>query len=165
MVRAYGYMWHSNFSRSREINQTKQSKTSINPLIFIVYFNKGFYATTFLKFWEDIIQGQKARLKSPTIASAKCVEFYYFMAGTTVGELLVYLKSASQGEKVVWQLIGDQGYQWQRGAFPVNSTYKNFNVCIYLIICRFSRSFRLCILYLLLTMYFKTIAKNPQIYA
>ena len=165
MVRAYGYMWHSNFSRSREINQTKQSKTSINPLIFIVYFNKGFYATTFLKFWEDIIQGQKARLESPTIASAKCVEFYYFMAGTTVGELLVYLKSASQGEKVVWQLIGDQGYQWQRGAFPVNSTYKNFNVCIYLIICRFSRSFRLCILYLLQTMYFKTIAKNPQIYA
>ena len=140
-----------NFSRSREINQTKQSKTSINPLIFIVYFNKGFYATTFLKFWEDIIQGQKARLKSPTIASAKCVEFYYFMAGTTVGELLVYLKSASQGEKVVWQLIGDQGYQWRKGTFPVNSTYKNFNVCIYLIIYRFSRSFRLCILNLLQT--------------
>ena len=157
-------MWHPNFSHSREINQTKQLKTSINPLIFTVYFNKGFYATTFLKFWEDITQGQLARLQSPTIASANCVEFYYFMAGTTVGELLVYLKSASQGEKVVWQLIGDQGYQWKKGVFPVNSTYKNFNVCIYLIICRFSRSFRLCILNLLQTMDFKTIAKNPQIY-
>ena len=158
-------MWHPNFSRSREINQTKQLKTSINPLIFIVYFNKGFYATTFLKFWEDIIQGQKARLESPTIASANCVEFYYFMAGTTVGELLVYLKSDSQGEKVVWQLIGHQDYKWKKGVFPVNSTYKNFNVCIYLIIYRFSRSFRLCILNLLQTMDFKTIAKNPQIYA
>ena len=153
-----------NFSRSREINQTKQSKSSINPLIFIVYFNKGFYATTFLKFWEDIIQGQKARLQSPTIASAKCVEFYFFMGGTTVGELLVYLKSDSQGEKVVWQLIGDQGYQWRKGTFPVNSTYKNFNVCIYLIIYRFSWSSRLCILNLLQTMDFKTIAKNSQIY-
>lgn len=89
---------------------------------------KGFYATTFLKFWKDIIQGQPARLQSPAIASAKCVEFYYFMGGTTVGELLVYLKSDTQGEKVVWQLIGDQGYQWRRGAFPVNSTYKNFNI-------------------------------------
>ena len=164
MVRAYGFKWHPNFSRSREINQTKQSKTSINPLIFIVYFNKGFYATTFLKFWEDIIQGQKARLQSPTIASAKCVEFYFFMGGTTVGELLVYLKSDSQGEKVVWQLIGDQGYQWRKGTFPVNSTYKNFNVCIYLIIYRFSWSSRLCILNLLQTMDFKTIAKNSQIY-
>ena len=76
------------------------------------------------------MQGQPARLQSPTIPSAKCVEFYYFMRGTTVGELLVYLKSDSQGEKVVWQLIGDQGYHWKKGAFPVNNTYKDFNVSI-----------------------------------
>lgn len=74
------------------------------------------------------MQGHVARLKSPTITSASCVEFYYFMGGSTVGELIVYIKTASGEEKSVWQLIGDQGYEWQRGAISVDSKYQNFNV-------------------------------------
>lgn len=89
---------------------------------------EGFYATTFMKFWENIRQGQKARLQSPIISSAKCVKFYYFMGGTTVGELAVYVKPASGEEKVVWQLIGDQGYKWNKGMFSIDGKYKNFNI-------------------------------------
>ena len=78
------------------------------------------------------MQGQKARLQSPTISSAKCVEFYYFMGGSTVGELAVYVKSASQEEKLVWQLIGDQGYKWKKGMFSIDGKYKNFKVSNYM---------------------------------
>ena len=81
-----------------------------------------------MKVWENIRQGQKARLQSPIISSAKCVKFYYFMGGTTVGELAVYVKPASGEEKVVWQLIGDQGYKWNKGMFSIDGKYKNFNV-------------------------------------
>ena len=85
--------------------------------------------TTLMKSWMDIMQGQVARLQSPTIFSAACLEFYYFMGGTTVGELLVYLKTTEK-EKLVWQLIGDQGYEWKKGVIPIDSKYRNFNVSI-----------------------------------
>ena len=94
-------------------------------------FLLGFYMTTFLKFWEDIMQGQVARLQSPTIPSATCLEFYYFMGGTTVGELLVYLNTTTEKEKLVWQLIGDQGYEWKKGVIPIDKKYRNFSVSIH----------------------------------
>lgn len=90
----------------------------------------GFYVTTFMNYWLDIKQGQVARLQSPTIPSAKCVVFYYFMGGSTVGELIVYVKTATKEEKLVWQLIGDQGFEWKKGVIPVDSKYKNFSVSI-----------------------------------
>ena len=86
--------------------------------------------TTFKKSWVDVMQGQVARLQSPTISSAACLEFYYFMGGTTVGELLVYLKTTEK-EKLVWQLIGDQGYDWKKGVIPIDSKNRNFKVSIH----------------------------------
>ena len=87
----------------------------------------GFYLNIPFKFY-DITQGQKARLLSPFISSgsARCLQFYYYMGGTYVGELIVYTKK--NGEPL-WQLIGDQGPIWKKGVTPLNSTEKKFKVC------------------------------------
>ena len=84
--------------------------------------------TTFMNIWDDIKQGQVARIQSPPISSATCVEFFYFMGGSTVGELIVYLKTTTEKGELVWQLIGDQGFKWKKGVIPIRSNYTNFNV-------------------------------------
>ncbi|XP_068683863.1 deleted in malignant brain tumors 1 protein-like [Montipora foliosa] len=86
----------------------------------------GFFLTTFMKFWEDISQGNIARLQSPIISSATCLEFYYVMSGTRVGDLVVYVKTGN--ESLVWQLFGDQGREWKKAVIPLKSEYKNFNI-------------------------------------
>lgn len=85
----------------------------------------GFYLNIPFKFF-DITQGQKARLLSPVISSgsARCLQFYYYMGGTFVGELIVYTQ-----KNALWQLIGDQGPVWKKGVIPLNIKEKTFQVC------------------------------------
>ena len=87
----------------------------------------GFYLNIPFKFF-DITQGQKARLISPDIlaGSAHCLQFYYYMGGTFVGELIVYTQKSGEP---VWQLIGDQGPVWKEGVIPLNIIGKTFQVC------------------------------------
>lgn len=93
--------------------------SSISLLLFSFI---GFYLNIPFKFF-DITQGQKARLLSPVISSgsAHCLQFYYYMGGTFVGELIVYTQK--NGEPL-WQLIGDQGPVWKKGVIPLNITEK-----------------------------------------
>lgn len=80
-----------------------------------------------MKFTDNIEQGKKARIQSPTVSVATCLVFYYFMAGTSVGELIVYLKDAGK-ESLVWELFGDQGREWKKAVIPIDEKYKGFNV-------------------------------------
>ena len=77
----------------------------------------------------DITQGDKARLLSPLLlsGSARCLQFYYFMGGTFVGELIVYTQKNGQP---IWQLIGDQGRDWKKGVIPLQIKEKTFQVQI-----------------------------------
>lgn len=80
-----------------------------------------------MKFTGIIEQGKKARIQSPIVSAATCLVFYYFMAGTSVGELIVYLKDAGK-ESLVWELFGDQGPAWNKAVIPIDEKYKGFNV-------------------------------------
>lgn len=88
---------------------------------------EGFYLSTVMKFTDIIEQGKKARIQSPTVSAATCLVFYYFMAGTSVGELIVYLKDAGK-ESLVWELFGDQGRTWKKAVIPIDEKYKGFNI-------------------------------------
>ena len=65
--------------------------------------------------------GSKARIISPTIATAKtrCVEFYYYMYGSRVGSLRVIKRLTTGENKTLWTSKGNQGQKWHRGFVKV----------------------------------------------
>uniref|UniRef100_A0A8D0L2N4 MAM and LDL receptor class A domain containing 1 n=1 Tax=Sphenodon punctatus TaxID=8508 RepID=A0A8D0L2N4_SPHPU len=69
------------------------------------------------------LPGQKARVSSPIISrrSKDCkIIFYYHMCGVSIGSLTVYQMSASNQEKVIFNLTGDQGNFWKREMLPLD---------------------------------------------
>ena len=65
--------------------------------------------------------GSKARIISPTIATAKtrCVEFYYYMYGSRVGSLSVIMRLTTGEKETLWTSKGNQGQRWHRGFVKV----------------------------------------------
>ncbi|XP_028515859.1 MAM and LDL-receptor class A domain-containing protein 1 [Exaiptasia diaphana] len=70
---------------------------------------------------------EKARLVSPLITGGKCVEFFYHMKGSTIGQLNVYIENSSGIRSRVWQKVGQQSYDWLKGLVPVNG-YNSYKV-------------------------------------
>ena len=66
--------------------------------------------------------GDAARLLSDWIEPNEevCIQFWYHMYGSDIGNLSIYLKT-NQSEKVVWTLLGNQGDQWRFGQTALNS--------------------------------------------
>ena len=66
--------------------------------------------------------GDAARLLSDWIEPIEevCIQFWYHMYGSDIGNLSIYLKT-NQSEKVVWTLLGNQGDQWRFGQTALNS--------------------------------------------
>ena len=68
--------------------------------------------------------GEIASLESPYIQSngnATCMVFYYHLYGHSIGSLRIKV-----GDKVLWQLSGNQGNSWYKATVPLNfdGTYK-----------------------------------------
>ena len=49
-----------------------------------------------------------------------CIQFWYHMHGSDIGNLSIYLKT-NHSETVVWTLSGNQGDQWKFGQTALNS--------------------------------------------
>ena len=66
--------------------------------------------------------GEKARLLSDWIGANEtvCVQFWYHMHGSDIGDLNIYVKT-NQSEALVWRLSGDQGNHWRFGQTALNS--------------------------------------------
>ena len=66
--------------------------------------------------------GNVARLLSDWIEPNEptCVQFWYHMYGSDIGNLSFYLKT-NQSETLVWRLSGDQGDRWKFGQFSLIS--------------------------------------------
>ena len=66
--------------------------------------------------------GDVARLLSKWMESnqSACVQFWYHMYGSGVGNLSFYLKT-NQSETLVWRLSSDQGDRWKFGQFSLIS--------------------------------------------
>ncbi|KAL9987547.1 hypothetical protein ACROYT_G001872 [Oculina patagonica] len=66
--------------------------------------------------------GDEARLLSDEIGPNEtvCVQFWYHMHGSDIGNLSIYLKT-NQSETPVWRLSGDQGNRWRFGQTTLSS--------------------------------------------
>ncbi|XP_022809604.1 uncharacterized protein LOC111346591 [Stylophora pistillata] len=66
--------------------------------------------------------GDVARLLSDWMEpnESTCVQFWYHMYGSDIGNLTFYLKT-NQSETLVWRLSGDQGDRWKFGQFSLIS--------------------------------------------
>lgn len=58
----------------------------------------------------------------PTPSDGECIMFYYYMEGSGVGELSVFLQTANSNEKnKLWTRQGDQGTHWRHGRVTIFS--------------------------------------------
>ncbi|XP_048583019.1 MAM and LDL-receptor class A domain-containing protein 1 isoform X2 [Nematostella vectensis] len=71
----------------------------------------------------SLVVNSKARLNSPNLpANVTCMQFYYHMRGSTIGQLNVYVKYfGSSDENLVWSLKGQQGSTWKKASFGLDS--------------------------------------------
>lgn len=66
--------------------------------------------------------GERARLLSSWMEPNEtiCLQFWYHMHGSNIGNLSVYLKT-NQSESLVWRLSGENGNRWRFGQTALNS--------------------------------------------
>ena len=69
------------------------------------------------------IPGDTARLKSPWMRGPQCMTFYYHMYGSTMGCVVIYIKSQVTNRlKPVWMRSEDRGDYWIQGHISINET-------------------------------------------
>ena len=69
------------------------------------------------------IAGDTARLVSPWMRGAQCMTFYYHMYGSTMGCIVIYIRSqAANTLKPVCLRSGDRGDQWIQRKISINET-------------------------------------------
>lgn len=59
----------------------------------------------------------------PTASDGECLMFWYYMEGSGVGDLRVYLQSPDNSSQSVllWTRSGDQGKHWRHGRVTISS--------------------------------------------
>lgn len=72
-----------------------------------------------------MLAGHKARLVSSSLRGSRetqCLQFYYHMYGSGIGQLSVYLQTGEENQdKLLWTSRGEQGISWLRAS--VNYQY------------------------------------------
>uniref|UniRef100_A0A671SL43 MAM domain-containing protein n=1 Tax=Sinocyclocheilus anshuiensis TaxID=1608454 RepID=A0A671SL43_9TELE len=67
-----------------------------------------------------ILAGHKARLLSSSLRGSRetqCLQFYYHMYGSGIGQLSVYLQTGQENQdKLLWTSHGEQGISWLRAS-------------------------------------------------
>ena len=63
--------------------------------------------------------GATSRLISPWIQEKNCLQFYYYMYGSTMGEFEVFLQKNGSFEQLIWHLEGQQGPHWFEALVPL----------------------------------------------
>ncbi|KAM4557404.1 apical endosomal glycoprotein [Fundulus diaphanus] len=86
---------------------------------------QGYYLSAEL--WKHSVGSRTAvvALMEPTPLNGECLIFWYYMEGTGVGELSVYLQpiDSQQNSTKLWTRIGDQGSHWRHGRIILQATY------------------------------------------
>ncbi|GFR70367.1 MAM and LDL-receptor class A domain-containing protein 2-like, partial [Elysia marginata] len=104
----------------RNSGRTATSQTG-PPVDHTTNTNSGFYMYT-----ESSMRNERDRAWLYTdyslATNAACISFWYFMYGSDVGTLRVYLVPSSNASELLWELAGDQGPQWKQIQIDYNST-------------------------------------------
>ncbi|XP_041827265.1 MAM domain-containing glycosylphosphatidylinositol anchor protein 2 [Melanotaenia boesemani] len=126
------------FDWTRHSGATRSSKSTPNtgPNADHTGSKQGFYM--YIETSRPRLEGDKARLLSPTFnmnskssSSSSfsynptyCFTFYYHMYGKHIGALKVFLRQKGQKvtDTLVWNIVGNQGDQWQQARFNINPT-------------------------------------------
>ena len=66
-------------------------------------------------------RGDNVRLLSPKMQGAKCMSFMYHMYGSSMGSLIIYMKTNSN-ETVEWIKTGNHPNQWLEAVIFLNSS-------------------------------------------
>lgn len=64
----------------------------------------------------------------PTAPDGECLMFWYYMEGSGVGELSVYLRTADNNTVQHWTRSGDQGKHWRHGRVTLLSPETPYQV-------------------------------------
>ena len=65
--------------------------------------------------------GDNVRLLSPIMQGAKCMSFMYHMYGSSMGSLVIYMKT-NRSEKVEWIKSGNHPNRWLEAVMFLNSS-------------------------------------------
>lgn len=66
---------------------------------------------------EGSTRGSKARLVSPPLYNISCVSFYYYMFGSQVGTLNIYMMMQGKHTRL-HNVTGNQGDRWYKLQLP-----------------------------------------------
>ncbi|KAK5602804.1 hypothetical protein CRENBAI_025076 [Crenichthys baileyi] len=91
---------------------------------------QGYYLSAGL--WKHSLgsRGAMIALMEPTPLNGECLMFWYYMEGTGVGELSVYLQTTGRQENAtkLWTRMGDQGTHWRHGRVTLYSPQSSYQV-------------------------------------
>lgn len=76
-------------------------------------------------------QGDSARLlsESLTYPTHKCMHFWYYMYGTGIGTLRIWvLQQGTTNPLPIWELSGNQPNMWNQGQIQIPTQTKGFQV-------------------------------------
>ncbi|XP_044077011.1 MAM and LDL-receptor class A domain-containing protein 1 isoform X2 [Siniperca chuatsi] len=121
----------ANFSWSR-ITGTSQPANSSGPTTdHTLGTEQGYYLSAQL--WSNPVGSRGAVMTAvmePTTADGECLMFWYYMAGSGVGELSVYLQTPDnhRHSAEIWTRSGDQGKHWRHGRVTLRSPNTPYQV-------------------------------------
>ena len=91
----------------------------------------GYYLSA--KLWSHPVGSRGAvvtAVMEPTPPDGECLMFFYYMEGSGVGELNVYLQTPDNHRRsaALWTRSGDQGKHWRHGRVTLRSPNTQYQV-------------------------------------
>ncbi|XP_069366962.1 MAM and LDL-receptor class A domain-containing protein 2 [Paralichthys olivaceus] len=121
----------ADFSWSR-IRGTSQPVNSSGPIVdHTLGTEQGYYLSAQL--WSHPVGSRQAMMTAtmePTPPDGECLMFWYYMEGSAVGELSVYLQTpdSHRNSQKLWDRSGDQGKHWRHGRVTLFSPDTQYQV-------------------------------------
>uniref|UniRef100_A0A3B4UGA7 MAM domain-containing protein n=1 Tax=Seriola dumerili TaxID=41447 RepID=A0A3B4UGA7_SERDU len=125
----------ANFGWSR-ITGTSQPANSSGPIAdHTLGTEQGYYLSAQL--WSHPVGSRGAMMTAmmePTPPDGECLMFWYYMEGSGVGELTIYLQTpgSHRNPQKLWDRSGDQGKHWRHGRVTLLSPDIPYQVGMYL---------------------------------
>ncbi|MED6241113.1 hypothetical protein ATANTOWER_028659 [Ataeniobius toweri] len=120
----------ANFSWNRITGMSQPANSSGPTKDHTLGTEQGYYLSAGL--WKHSLgsRGAMIALMEPTPLNGECLMFWYYMEGTGVGELSVYLQTSGSQENAtkLWTRMGDQGTHWRHGRVTLYSPQSSYQV-------------------------------------
>nr|XP_033506790.1 MAM and LDL-receptor class A domain-containing protein 1 [Epinephelus lanceolatus] len=119
----------ADFSWSRVRGVSQPANSSGPAADHTLGTQQGYYLSAQL--WRHPVGSRGAVMTAvmkPTAPDGECLMFWYYMEGSGVGELSVYLRTADNNTVQHWTRSGDQGKHWRHGRVTLLSPETSYQV-------------------------------------